>query len=293
MQGYASLTDLDRAKYNAYVRTKAANIVIHPQFFEQENIMAQTHAAVFTMFEKLGATVSDTDLTTSYSITEPAATDISEAQVTITAYERGKTVATTKAIDYTSIVSLVDAKKDIIAINMAEGLDNAAAYGIYAALTAYDTIGGPLTAEHIFKTARDFYDGSVPVRGDGLYGAVASAMTQYDIFSDPTLKGFIPLKQYTHPELAYKMEVGAYGGFRWVIGPSAYHATVGGVRHDYPILFGSNAFGQANGYDPEIVVKAGTLDRMGRFNYLSWIAQRGYGVVCSSYVRQYDVVPTV
>jgi hypothetical protein len=292
MQGYASLSDLDRAKYNAYVRVKAANLVIHPQFFEQENIMAQTHAAVFTMFEKLAAGVSDTDLTTSYSITEPAATDIAESQVTITASECGKTVATTKAIDYTSIVSLVDAKKDIIAINLAEGLDNAAAYGIYAALTSAEEIAGVLTPTHIFKTARDFYDGSVPTRSDGLYGAICSAMTQYDLFDSTGLKGFIPLKMYTHPELAYKMEIGAYGGFRWVVGPSAYHATVLGARHDYPIMFGANAFGQANGYDPEIVIKAGTLDRMGRFNYLSWIAQRGYGVVCSSYVRQYDCVPS-
>jgi N4-gp56 family major capsid protein len=291
MQGYASLSDLDRAKYNAKVRVAAANIVIYPQFFDQEDIMPKTHAAVFTVFAKLSAAVADTDLTTSYAITEKAATDISESQVTITAGEMGNTVATTQAIDYTSIVDLAEAKNLIVSINMAEGLDNKAAYMVYAALTSNDSLEGPLTGTQVFKTARDFYDGSVPVRGDGLYGAICSAMTQYDLFSDPTLKGFVPLKLYTHPELAYNMEIGAYGGFRWVVGPSAYHATVSNARHDYPLFFGAGAFGQANGYDPEMVIE-NSLDRMHRFHYVSWKAQRGYGVINSSYVRQYDVIPT-
>jgi hypothetical protein len=292
MQAYASLTDLDRAKYNSFIRVKAANIVIHPQFFEQENIMPKTHAAVFTVFEKLTATVAATDLTTSDSITEPTAADLSEAQVTVTAYEVGQTVGTTQAIDYTSIVELAEAKKLIVAINMAEGLDNCAAYRIYAALSSTAAVLGPLTSTMIFTTARDFYDGSVPVRGDGLYGAICSPMTQYDIFGDPDkLKGFVPVKQYTDGTILNKMEIGAYGGFRWSIGPSAYHATVDGSRHDYPILFGAGAFGQANGYDPEMVLEDAN-DVMHRFRYVSWKAQRGYGVICSSYVRQYDVVPT-
>jgi N4-gp56 family major capsid protein len=297
--GYSALSDLDRAKYNSEVRILAASKVLYPQFFAQKNIEPQSHTAVFTIWNKLAATPSDTLLTTSYSITNPTPTTTTEAQVTVTAYEYGNSVCSAQAINYTGIVDVVEAHKQLIATNLAEGLDNVAAYYVYAGNTvaAGDAVSGPLTTNMVWKAARDFENTPVPTFGDGLYAAIASPMTKYDMFDSSDIKGFIPLQKYTHPELAYKNEIGAYGGFRWAVGPSAYHATVASERHDYPVFFGPDAFGQANGYDPEIVIhgsaNGNSLDAFDRFYYIAWKAQRGYNVICTTYARQFDVVPTV
>jgi hypothetical protein len=290
VMGYSALSDLDRAKYNSYIRIKAAALVLHPQFFEQKDTEGSTRQAVFTVWDKMSSTPSDTLLTGSYDLTNPDPTTLTEEQVTVTAYERGRVTCSMQGIRTTAILSVVDAQQQIVAINMAEGLDNAAGYGIYAALTAHEAVGGPLDWARVLMTVRDFSDASVPKR-DGLYAAVISDFTKHDLFGDQdTLKGFIPVTKYTNPELVYNYELGARYGIRWAVGPSAYHATVESARHDYPIIFGAGCFGQANGYDPEIVVKYG-FDTMDRTLYISWKAQRGYGVIIPSYCRQYDVIP--
>jgi hypothetical protein len=290
VMGYSALADLDRAKYNSYIRIKAAALVLHPQFFEQKDTEGSTRQAVFTVWDKMGATPTDTLLTGSYDLTNPDPTTLTEDQVTVTAYERGRVTCSMQGIRATAILSVVDAQQQIVAINMAEGLDNAAGYGIYAALAAHEPVGGPLDWARVLATVRDFADASVPKR-DGLYAAVISDFTKHDLFGDPDqLKGFIPVTKYTNPELVYNYELGARYGIRWAVGPSAYHATVESARHDYPIIFGAGCFGQANGYDPEIVVKYG-FDTMDRTLYISWKAQRGYSVIIPSYCRQYDVIP--
>lgn len=292
IQGYTALSDVDRERYNTYVRIKAAQRVIHPQFFEQANIEERTHKAVFTTWNKLTATPTATLLTGTYDITNPTPAAFTEAQVTITACERGNIIATSQAVDYTSILDLVEVKKQLIAINAAEGLDNAAAYAIFSGLSAYEAIGGPLNADRMFKTARDFADGNVPTREDGLYACIMTAFTQYDILGDEDkVRGFIPVMKYTNPQAAYRFEVGAYAGHRIVMGSAAYHATVTGVRHDYPLFFGANAFGQANGYPLEM--DAVVNDDMKRFIKVFWKTQRGYGVVDTDYVRMYDATPSI
>lgn len=290
--GYSALSDLDRAKYNSKVRVLAAHLALHPQFFVQENIEPRSHAAVFTMFDKMTAAVASTNLTTSYSLTTPDPVTIVESQLTVTAYEYGATTCRAQGIGTTAILDLAEAQSSIVAINMAEGLDNQAAYYLYGGLTATETLSGPITWEQVLKTARDFEDTPVPKYGDGLYGAIISPMTKFDLFGDAdSLKGFIPVSKYTNPELVYNYELGARFGFRWAVGGSAYHATSDGARHDYPLFFGAGAFGQANGYDPEMVITNG-LDALQRFTYVGWKAQRGYGIICDHYARNYDCVPS-
>ena len=291
VMGYSALSELDITRYNSAIRIMAAQLVLHPQFFAQEDIEPKSHAAVFTTWDKASAAVADTLLTGTYDLTNPDPTTLTESQKTVTAYERGKVTASMQGVRATAILDVAEAQKSIVAINMAEGLDNAAAYGIYGALTVEDTLVGPLTWGHVLKTARDFED-AVPKFGDGLYGAIISPFTKFDLFGDADmLKGFIPVTKYTNPELVYNYELGARYGFRWTVGGSAYHATTDQVRHDYPVFFGPGAFGQANGYDPEMVIKFG-LDTMDRILYVSWKAQRGYGVINTSYARNYDCVPT-
>jgi hypothetical protein len=292
IQGYSALPDVDRARYDTYVRIKAAQRVLHAQFFDAKDIIEQTHQAVFTTWNKLTATPAATLLTGTYDITNPTPAAFTEAQVTITAYERGNIIATSTAIDYTSIISLVEVKKQLIAINAAEGLDNAAASNIYSAMAATAVpVGGTLVAQHLFQTARDFADGSVPTREDGLYACIMSPFTQYDILGDESkVRGYIPVSKYTNPSAAYRFEIGAYAGHRIVMGAAAYHATVDGVRHDYPLCFGANAFGMASGYPLQIVTVIN--DDMARFVKVSWKRQVGYGVVEIGYVRMYDVQPS-
>lgn len=292
LMGYTALTDIDVARYNAKVRMKAAALVLHPQFFEQENIEPKSRQAVFTVFDKLTATPSGTLLTGTYDLTDPTPETMTDSQVTITAYEKGNAVAAMQGIRTTAILDVVEAMQLAISVNMAESLDNEAAYRLYSALTATATNAGPLTADDVLAIARTLEDNSVPVREGGLYAAVISPYTKHDLFSDvSTIRGFLPVAQYTNPALAFGYELGAWRGFRWISGPSAYHATVAGQRHDYPIFFGAGAFGQANGYGPEIVIWEGR-DMLKRKLEIGWKAQRGYGVINSDKCIQYDVIPS-
>ena len=292
VMGYTALADVDVARYNAKVRLQAAALVIHPQFFEQENVEGKTRQAVFTIFDKLTSTPSGTLLTGTYDLTDPTPETMTDSQVTVTAYEKGNAVAAMQGVRETAILDVVAAMQMAIAVNMAESLDNEAAYRLYSALTATKTLAGPMTPAEVLVIARTLENNSVPVRDGGLHAAVISPYTKHDLFSDVSnLIGFLPVAQYTNPALAFGYELGAWRGFRWVSGPSAYHATVTGQRHDYPIFFGAGAFGQANGYDPEIVINNGTRDLLQRVLEIGWKAQRGYGVINSNHVIQYDVIP--
>ncbi len=290
VMGYSALSDLDQTKYNAKIRIKAAAMVLHPQFFEQANIEEKSRVATFTIFNKLTSTPAGTLLTGSYDLTDPTPETITDSQVSVTAYEKGNFVAPMQGIRTTGIIDVDDTMQQLIAINMAESLDNEAAYRLYSALSATETVNGPLDGDHVLDIARLLEDNSIPRRDGNLYGAVISPHTKRDLFGDASIKGFLARANYAHPELAFNYEIGAWYGFRWVSGPSAYHATVTGERHDYPIFFGANAFGQANGYAPELTVWLGR-DALKRKLELGWKAQRGYSVLDTDAVQQYDVKP--
>lgn len=292
---YSTLSDLDVSKYNADVRFMAAKMAIHPQFFTPKNTEGNSHAAVFTVFDKLAADTSSIDLTTSYSDDAPSLTNLSESQATITATEWGQPVGRMQATK-TMVVDIDEALKKAIAINAGEGLDNAAAKGIYDDLTVnsdFGTVNGPLTADRVDMALTTLKDTPAPTFPDGLYAAVISPRTERDLFGeggdDP--RGYIPVNTYANPDEVYNRELGTWMGIRWVSGASAYHATSSGERHDYPIIFGYNAFGMAMGYDLEIVIKLGD-DPFNRLLTVAWKAQRGYGVIISDYVIQFDVLPS-
>jgi len=289
---YGNLTDLDQARYDAKVRIQAASLVIHPQFFEQEDTLADTHVAKFTIFTKLGSEPADRILTGSYDYSDPAHSSISTTQVTCTAYEYGNLLGYMRAPRQTSIINLDEATLKLISINLGESLDKAAAYRLYSAWSTPDeTVGGPLTSSHVLDIARSLEDGNIPRREGNLYAAVISPFTKRDLFSEnDSLKGFIPVAKYANPSLAFSYELGAWLGFRWVVGSTAYHATVDSQRHDYPIFFGANAFGQANGYNPYVVVN-NPATGLRRLFEVGWAAQRGYSRIDTAASYQYDVIP--
>lgn len=291
---YSTLSDLDQARYDSRVRIKAAAKVIYPQFFEQANTIGPAHVAYFDIFSKLTATVASTLLTGTYDTSDPTPEDLSETQVGITAYERGKLVAYMQAPATTSTVSIPEAALRLIEINMGEGLDNAAAYYLYSALTTWTggDIEGPATSDLILKILATLENRNIPRRSGNLYGAIISPFTKLDLFNDTdALKGFVPVSKYANPSLAFNFELGTWLGFRWAVGSSAYNATADEVRHDFPLFFGANAFGQANGYAPTVVVSP-PYSGLKRKTEVGWKAQRGYGYIDSDAVIQCDVLPT-
>lgn len=289
---YSTFTTLDQAYYDKRVRIKAAAKVIHPQFFEQADIIEKSHKGYFDLFNKLDATPATRLLTGTYDATDPTAETPTEAQVGITGYEYGNIVAYMQAPAATMTVSLNEASLRLIETNMAETLDNVAAYYLYAGTTAFDTIAGPLSTEAILKVLAKLEDTNIPRRDSNLYGAIISPWTKRDIFGDAdALKGFVPIAKYADPLAVFGYELGAYLGFRWTVGSSAYHATTDGVRYDYPLFFGANAFGQVNGYDPTVVVSPQTSG-LQRKTELGWKAQRGYGVIDTDAVKRLSVQPT-
>jgi len=292
---YSTLSDLDVSKYNSDVRFMAAKMAIHPQFFTPQNTQGNSHAAVFTVFDKLDAAKTDIDLTTSYSDDDPSITNLSDSQATVTAYEWGNLVGRMQATK-TSVIDVDAALRQAISINAGEGLDNVAAYYIYNGLTTnadFGTVNGPLGADRVDMAITTLKDTPAPPFPDGLYAAIISPRTERDLFGeggdDP--RGYIPVNTYANPDEVYNRELGSWMGIRWVSGSSAYHATSDGIRHDYPIIFGYNAFGMAMGYDLQIVVKVGQ-DKLDRLMTVGWKAQRGYGVIVSDYVVQFDCQPS-
>lgn len=291
---YSTLTTLDQAEYDSRVRIKAAALAIHPQFFEQANTIGPAHVAYFDIFDKLSSAVADTLLTGTYSLTDPDPDTPTESQVGITAYERGKLVAYMQAPAETFKVSLPEAMLRLIEINLGESLDVAAAYYLYSALSVWThgTVTGPLTGGKVLEGLAELQNKNVATREQGLYAALISPYTKYDLFADTdNLKGFVPASRYANPDLAFNFELGTWLGFRWAVGSSAYHATVTGVLYDYPLLFGANAFGQANGYAPTVVVSP-PYSGLRRKTEVGWKAQRGYGVIDSDNVIQLKVQPT-
>lgn len=287
---YSTLSNFDQAYYDKRVRIKAAAEVIHPQFFEQEDTVDKAHVAYFDMFDKLDATPANRLLN---ALTDPDPETPSETQVGITSYEYGNIVAYMEAPEGTMTISLSEAMLRLIETNMAETIDNVAAYYLYSAYgTAWKTIAGQLTAGEILKILATLEDRNIPRRSGGLYGAIISPHTKRDVFAEgDDTKGFIPISRYKDPNLAFNYELGTLYGFRWASGSSAYHATVDAERHDYPLFFGANAFGQANGYDARVVVSP-QLSGLQRKTEVGWKGQRGYGIIDAQAVIQVDVKPS-
>lgn len=286
---YSTFTTLDQAIYDKRVRIKAAAKVIHPQFFEQADTVDRAHVAYFDLFDKLDAVPANRLLN---ALTDPDPETPVEAQVGITSYEYGNIVAYMQAPALTMTVSLSEACQALIETNMAETIDNVAAYYLYSAATAWDTIGGPATAGKIVEILTTLEDRNIPRRESNLYGAIISPYTKRDIFTEgEETPGFIPISRYADPTLAFNYELGTFLGFRWSVGASAYHATITEERHDYPLFFGANAFGQANGYDATVVASP-DLTGLQRKMQVGWKAQRGYGIIDSTAVIQLDVKPT-
>ncbi len=284
------LTDLDKAKYDSRIRIKAAAQVVHPQFFTPENTVDPAHVAYFNLFDNLDSTPANRLL---HEENDPSYESLSQSLVGVTAYEFGNVVSRMQALSATTYLKLDDAILELITTNLAQTLDKAAAYYVYSALTSWTggVLSGPLVPEVIMAVAASLEENAIPRLASGLYAAIISPLSKADIFaSADQTKGFIEVSKYTNATPLYNYEIGAYLGFRIVVSPNAYHATAEGVRHDYPLFFGGNAFGQANGYAPEVVVTI--LDMLQRRLNIGWKAQRGYGVVNTSAVYQLDVLPT-
>jgi N4-gp56 family major capsid protein len=290
---YATLADVDKAKYDAKIRIKAATKVVHSQFFEQGDISEESHVAYFTVWSKLDSTPTTRLLSTT---ADPDPETLADTQVGITAYEYGNLVASMQALRKTAILNVVAAKEQLISINLAETIDRVIAYRLFSALAApsgWKANAGALGADMILKVGTTLMNQSAPPRAGDLYSAIISPFTYRDIFADTDqLKGFVSVAKYADPAAAYNFEIGAFMGFRWVWSPFAYNATVDSVRHDYPLFFGANVFGQANGYDPEITVWQGR-DALKRKLEIGWKAERGYGVIDTNNVIELDIQPTV
>jgi N4-gp56 family major capsid protein len=283
------LSDLDVARWNTEIRIKAAAVAIHPQFFEGKNAVNEAHTASFNVWDNISANATTRLL--SSEVADPANVAVTQSKVSITSYEYGAVVARSQALQSVGIIDAEKSLIELIRINLGRTLDNAAALRTYSAMTTWanGTIAGPMTPDVITAVVADLEDNGVP-RNGGTYTAIISPLTKRDVFSSEDLKGYIPLGKYADPTGVFNYEMGAYLGVRWVVGSSAYHATSEEVRHDYPLFFGANAFGQANGYDPEVVFSI--LDALKRCLQIGWKAMRGYGPVDVGNVRQLDILPT-
>lgn len=285
----AGLTDLDVARWNTEIRISAAAAAIHPQFFEGKNAVNEAHTAYFNVWDNI--TADPTTNLLSSEVSDEANTAVTQTRVGIVSYEYGKVVARSQALQATGIIDAEKSLIELIRINLGRTLDNAAALRTYSALSTWasGTLAGPLTPDLITHVVADLENNGVP-RNGGTYTAIISPLTKRDLFSSDDLKGYIPLGKYADPTGVFNYEVGAYLGVRWVVGASAYNATSDSIRHDFPLFFGANAFGQANGYDPEIVFT--TSDALQRVLKIGWKAMRGYGPVDAGNIRQLDILPT-
>lgn len=285
----AGLSNLDVARWNTEIRIKAAAMAIHPQFFEGKNVVDEAHTAYFNVWDNISS--DPTTRTLSSEVSDPSNVSVTQTRVSITATEYGAVVARSQALQSVGIIDVEKSLIELIRLNLGRTLDKVAAEDVYSAMTTWanGTVAGPLTPDVITAVIADLEDNGVPRNGE-TYTGIISPLTKRDLFSSDDLKGFIPIGKYADPSGVFNYEMGAYLGARWVSGSTAYHATSEGVRHDYPLIFGANAFGQANGYDPEVVFSV--LDALQRVLQIGWKTMRGYGPVDSDNVRQLDVQPT-
>jgi N4-gp56 family major capsid protein len=210
-------------------------------------------------------------------------------QTTIAEYGNG--VSYTKKSQTLAEYSVDETLKKILAMNVAESMDQVAGTEFQNADVFYtptSTSAGTLdkdgtvstgaaasiTAAHIRDIIRNLKTDNVPKWDGNSYLAVLSAFAMAKLFEDTATGGIVDLHKYDQPENLINGEIGSYFGMRFVEENNVLSNTIGGSAHNGEgIILGFEPVVEALVEPESTMVESWDFDR---FTGIAWNALTGF-----------------
>ena len=210
-------------------------------------------------------------------------------QATIAEYGNG--VSYTKKSQTLAEYSVDETLKKILAMNVAESMDQVAGTEFQNADVFYTptstsagtldkdgtvstSAGASITAAHIRDLIRNLKTDNVPKWDGNSYLAILSAFAMAKLFEDTATGGIVDLHKYDQPENLINGEIGSYFGMRFVEENNVLSNTIGGSAH--------NGEGIICGFEPVVEALVEPESTMAeswdfnRFTGIAWNALTGF-----------------
>jgi N4-gp56 family major capsid protein len=288
----STLTGLVKTAYS-----KAVEFAFQPQLFFAQFAQTKTwdvngndpmpgNAVAFTIFSALSNATGVLGETA-----DPTSETMAKTQKTVTMYEYGKVITTSRKIRVTSFANIDLSAGRVVGDNMGKSVDliaraaydscTVAAYVKYASGTAASSVlsTSVLTAAH-FRLARNRLARNDVIKPDGrFYIAIVHPDCVYDLRNATGAGTWRAPKEYADPADIYNGEIGEFEGFRVIETTNCKVETDGasGTVDLYTTyFFGYQACGYAEGIAPAMGM-SGPFDKLQRLMNVYWYGLFGFG----------------
>jgi N4-gp56 family major capsid protein len=244
------------------------------------------NAVAFTIFNNL------TNATGVLSETgDPTAEGLGKTQRTVTMYEYGKLITTSRKLRVLSFANIDLATGRVVGDNMGKSVDliARAAFDAHTG-SSYISYASGVNATAVLATstlsaakvrfARNRLARNNVMKPDGQYYiAIVHPDAAYDLRAETGAGAWRTPKEYVDPENIYNGEIGVFEGFRFIETTNAKIETDGasGTVDLYTsYFFGYQAVGYAEGIPPQMGM-SGPFDALQRLMHVYWYALIGFG----------------
>ena len=289
-----TLTGLVRTAYS-----KAVEFSFQPNLYFSQFAQSKTwgisdkdpmpgDAVVFTIFGNLTAATGTLGETA-----DPTAEAMSKTQKTVTMYEYGKLVTTSRKLRTLSFANIDLSAARVVGDNMGKSVDliaraafdavTSTTYCKYSSGTAASSVlaTSKLTAA-LVRYAKNRLARENVIKPDGrYYVAIIHPDVAYDLRAETGAGSWRQPREYVDPDNIYNGEIGEFEGFRFIETTNAKVSDGGasGAVDLYSTYFlGYQAVGYAEGIAPAMGM-SGPFDAMQRLMNVYWYGLMGFGAL--------------
>jgi len=288
----SSLTGLVKTAYSKAVEFSFQPKLYFAQFAQMKRWDIDSkdpmpgNAVSFTIFNNL------TVATGALSETgDPTAEGMGKTQRTVTLYEYGKLVTTSRKLRTLSFANIDLAVGRVVGDNMGKSVDliaraafdahTGSSYISYASGTNATAVlaTSTLSAAKV-RYAKNRLSRNDVMKPDGRYYiAIIHPDVAHDLRAETGAGAWRQPKEYAEPEDIYNGEIGVFEGFRFIETTNAKVASngaSGSVDLYSTYFFGYQAVGYAEGIPPQMGM-SGPFDALQRLMHIYWYALIGFG----------------
>lgn len=226
--------------------------------------------------------------------------------VQVTVKEYGSGTSWTKRTDDLAEYAVDEQLKQLLAINMAESMDDiagtefknsdvfytptsASAGTLDKDGTVSTSAGADFTMAHHRDIIKNMKNDNVPKFDGNNYLAVLHVFTLHQLFEDTNTGGFVDIHKYDQPETLINGEVGALFGARLVEENNVFSGTIGGSSNNGDgVYLGFDAVVEALAEPEHTEFESSDFNR---FHAIAWVALTGFKKVWkNSDDSQYSIV---
>ena len=279
---------LAKIKMDSDIRFQAGNMMQFRNLAKPIKAFGRNKGSVVEIekYQKLTKATSTISELQSLPMQKP---NVGFVQATIAEYGNG--VSYTKKSQTLAEYSVDETLKKILAMNVAESMDQVAGTEFQNADVFYTPTSSSagtldkdgtvstgasasITAAHIRDIIRNLKTDNVPKWDGNSYLAVLSAFAMSKLFEDTATGGIVDLHKYDQPENLINGEIGSYFGMRFVEENNVLSNTIGGSAH--------NGEGIICGFEPVVEALVEPESTMAeswdfnRFTGIAWNALTGF-----------------